>query len=76
MRYILEPSWAAKDRDPIEVLVADLESAGRVTSQDLAALRESVLAVVNEALEFARNSPFPGPERLTDFLFATEGEIA
>jgi len=60
--------WMA--RDPIQRFGARLQEAGCCTAADLQALDAKVRARVEEAIEFAEQSPFPQPEEALDDLFA------
>lgn len=48
-----------KDKDPIAFLAARLISEGVLTEDGWQAMQDEVLAEVQEAEEFARNSPYP-----------------
>jgi TPP-dependent pyruvate/acetoin dehydrogenase alpha subunit len=58
--------WRAKD--PIDRQVKRLEALG----VDTQAIRESVKAEIEEAVERALQSPMPDPETVTDGVFADE----
>lgn len=62
---------AWKRRDPLVLLSEALLAAGQVDQAALDAAEVDVKAVVAEAYEFARNSPFPDPATATDFVFST-----
>lgn len=51
-----------KKEDPIERLGAALRQTGALTDTGEAAIRDTVAAEVAEAIEFARQSPYPDPE--------------
>ncbi|MCK6527335.1 pyruvate dehydrogenase (acetyl-transferring) E1 component subunit alpha [Myxococcota bacterium] len=55
-------------RDPLLFLEQRIKDAG--AGGDLAAIEESVAAEVEDALEFAENSPPPDPEVATRFVYA------
>ncbi|MGF1604757.1 MAG: pyruvate dehydrogenase (acetyl-transferring) E1 component subunit alpha [Rhodothalassiaceae bacterium] len=56
-------------RDPIEQLKAKLIEAGHADEDSLKALDKEVRAIINEAADFAQNSPEPDPAELyTDIL--------
>lgn len=60
--------WTAND--PIDVVVAHLLNAG-YSADDVEAARNEVVAEVEEASEFAMNSPFPQPSEAFEGLYAT-----
>ena len=58
---------AAKSNDPIEKLLAQLIEQGVITEEQWASRRDELFAEVEEAEQFARNSPFPeASEAFTD----------
>ncbi len=59
-----EECAAWRKRDPIELFEAKLLDAGVLTSDGCSRLREQVLREIDEAEEFAKNSPFPEPAGL------------
>ncbi len=57
------------ENDPLDTLKADLIERGDATEDDLKAFDRDVREVINEAAEFAQNSPEPDPSELyTDVL--------
>jgi pyruvate dehydrogenase E1 component alpha subunit len=62
--------WSQKD--PIKKLAKDLTDLGLVVSEELKAIEEKVQAIVNEAVEFAENSPEPDPSELRRYIFAED----
>jgi 2-oxoisovalerate dehydrogenase E1 component len=61
-------SWKA--RDPIPALRAQLLD-GRVASEaELASIEAEVRALAEEAIEFAKASPYPDPSTVLDHIFA------
>ena len=62
--------WIAKD--PIKKLAKDLAAMGLATAQELKAIDDKVQAIVNEAVEFAENSPEPDASELRRYVFAEE----
>ncbi|VEP16723.1 Pyruvate dehydrogenase E1 component subunit alpha [Hyella patelloides LEGE 07179] len=62
--------WASKD--PIKKLAKDLTNMGLVVSEELKAIEEKVQAIVNDAVEFAENSPEPDPDELRRYVFAED----
>jgi pyruvate dehydrogenase E1 component alpha subunit len=55
-------AWIA--RDPIPRFASLLVSTGRVPEHDLRKIDEDVERIVDDAVEFARSSPFPDPSTL------------
>ena len=60
--------WMA--RDPIQRFGTQLQEAGCCSAADLQAIDTNVRARVEEAIEFAEQSPFPRPEEALDDMFA------
>lgn len=60
--------WQA--RDPIVIHTDRLVEQGIATAEECEEASAGERAAVDEALEFARNSPFPEPEELFDDMFA------
>jgi len=63
-----EQAW--RTRDPITTLRARLEARGLLSAQEYAALEREVLAVIEEAVRFAEESPEPAPEELYTDVYA------
>lgn len=57
-------------RDPVKVYGERLLSQGVLTEQDMAEIRSRMHAEVEEALEYARSSPYPAPEEALEHVFA------
>jgi 2-oxoisovalerate dehydrogenase E1 component len=66
--------WRA--RDPIKRLRQQLVAEQIVAEQELDGIDAAVQAEVAEALEFARNSPWPDPATATDHIYSTPREAA
>lgn len=60
--------WRA--RDPIPLLRGRVLESGWASEEELAALEGDVEAELEEAVRFARESPFPEPDALYEDLFA------
>ena len=60
---------AWKARCPIKRLRERLLAAGIASEEELARLEAEVEEAVGKAMEFALNSPFPGPEELHEFVY-------
>ena len=62
-----------KTRDPIERLRVDATTAtgtDPLADEELRAVEEDVETLVGEALEFAKESPWPDPATASDFVFS------
>lgn len=62
--------WHGKD--PITRLVSELTDAGVLTEQDWADIQAEATRIVQEAEEFARNSPFPEPAEALQDVYKEE----
>jgi acetoin:2,6-dichlorophenolindophenol oxidoreductase subunit alpha len=63
---------AAKLKDPVPALRAQLIAAGVASEAELGAIDTEINAAIDKAVDFALGSPFPGlPEMLTD-VYASE----
>lgn len=62
-------SWKA--RDPIKLLANRLLEEGTAADADLSAIEAELRGIVDDAYEFARNSPYPDPATATEFVYAT-----
>ena len=73
-----EAAWKA--RDPIPNFAARLVEAGIATEAEIDALEEQVVEAVEEATEFALNSPTPPVEELELYVYApfkwTQADVA
>lgn len=63
-----EQRW--RERDPIAVMAGALRAAGLLDQPTEARLAAEVESEINEAVAFARSSPFPDPGTAHDFLFS------
>ena len=63
-----EAEWKA--RDPIPSFAARLVEQGICTQDDIDALEEKVEDAIEQATQFALDSPFPAPEELENFVYA------
>ncbi|MBX3086277.1 MAG: pyruvate dehydrogenase (acetyl-transferring) E1 component subunit alpha [Anaerolineae bacterium] len=61
---------AWKQRDPIATLRGKILDAGKATSADFEAIDAEIKTIVEEALEFAKNSPYPDPETASEHIFS------
>lgn len=59
---------AWRERDPIASAAGHLLEAG-ATEIELEHVTKEVQAVIDDAVDFARNSPFPAPESLLDHVY-------
>jgi pyruvate/2-oxoglutarate/acetoin dehydrogenase E1 component len=73
-----EAAWKA--RDPIPNFAAKLVEEGLATQEEIDAVEAKVEASIEEATEFALNSPTPPVEGMEDYVYApskwTEADIA
>lgn len=60
-------SW--REQDPIERFYRQLSVAGMMTEQEREEIVQRVDGIVEEAVDFAENSPEPDPAGLFDFLY-------
>lgn len=61
---------AWKQRDPIAALRGKVLDAGKATTADFEAIDAEIKTIVEEALEFAKNSPYPDPETASEHIFS------
>jgi pyruvate dehydrogenase E1 component alpha subunit len=59
-----------KQRDPIKIHQAQLLSQGIATQATMDQIDAQVMREIEEALEFARQSPYPEASELFDDMFA------
>jgi TPP-dependent pyruvate/acetoin dehydrogenase alpha subunit len=62
-------SW--KSRDPIQQLHTTLIAREWASADDLSGIEAEVQALIAEAYEFAKNSPYPDPATATDFVYSS-----
>jgi TPP-dependent pyruvate/acetoin dehydrogenase alpha subunit len=60
-----------KKRDPIDTFPAWLEREGQATPEETEAVRREVEGLMEDAIAFARESPFPPAESALDGMYAT-----
>jgi len=60
--------------DPIEILRVRMMDAGLLAEDEIRAMDAEVRALCDDAVEFADNSPFPGPEELYKNVYAELNE--
>ena len=65
-----EEAFWRKNRDPIALFKNKLIVEGIITEEDFAQLVEQVQKEVNDAVEFARNSPMPSIDSLENDVYA------
>ncbi len=63
-------TWMA--RDPIKRLAAYLVEQNLATQQELSDIDQKVQSQIDEAVEYAENSPEPSPEELRRYVFAED----
>lgn len=59
-----------KQRDPITSLRERALAAGRAADADFAAIDDEIKAMVEDAAEFAKNSPYPDPATAADYIYS------
>jgi TPP-dependent pyruvate/acetoin dehydrogenase alpha subunit len=59
-------------RDPVELLTKNIVESGTATQAECDAISDKANAAVDEAVEFARNSPFPDESELYKDMFSSE----
>jgi pyruvate dehydrogenase E1 component alpha subunit len=62
----------AKQRDPIRIFIDHLKENGHITDEEVKAIDQKAHEVVEDAAEFAENSPEPGIEELYTDVYANE----
>jgi pyruvate dehydrogenase E1 component alpha subunit len=55
-------------RDPIAILAARIETLGVATPEQLATIDGEAKAAIQDAVEFAENSPLPDPNTVLDHV--------
>jgi TPP-dependent pyruvate/acetoin dehydrogenase alpha subunit len=70
----LRQEWLKKD--PIKRFEEYLQKKKILTSALKEEIEARVKAIVNDAVEFAENSPAPDPATVADYVFAPDGPIA
>src|SRR4029079_10247893 len=66
----VEEYEAAKRGDPVPRFRAKLVSDGTLSAEEADAIAEAARAEMDEAVQFGLASPFPAPERATDYVYA------
>jgi TPP-dependent pyruvate/acetoin dehydrogenase alpha subunit len=61
---------AWRDKDPVVTFRARLAADGVASEEEFAGIEREVANEVSEAVTFARDSPFPGPDALWEDMFA------
>lgn len=62
---------AWKERDPLKLYAGRLRKEGTVSATDLELMEKSIRAEIDEAVAFAKTSPFPARDQLGEHLYAT-----
>ena len=63
-----------KQKDPIRVLIDQMQSGGVLSEEELTAMDKKVHEVCDDAADFADNSPEPGLDELYTDVYAEENE--
>jgi len=58
------------DRDPIGILAQRIQGIGIADQEKLRAIDDEAKAQVQDAVQFAEESPLPAPETVTEFVYA------
>jgi pyruvate dehydrogenase E1 component alpha subunit len=58
------------ERDPIHILAQRIQTLGIGTPEQLQAIDDETKAQVQDAVEFAEQSPFPAPETVEEYVYA------
>src|SRR5207249_9433676 len=64
-----EQQWAT-DRDPIKILATSLLDQGLVKRESLDLIYSDLVKVMDAAVEFATNAPYPNPEEVDQDIYA------
>jgi len=64
-----EQQWAA-DRDPIKILATSLLDQGLAKRESLDLIYSDLVKVMDAAVEFATNAPYPNPEEVDQDIYA------
>lgn len=59
-----------KDKDPILHALSVLQSNNWISDSDLDAIDQEVKKEVDEAVDFAENSPYPDPSALYEYVYS------
>jgi 2-oxoisovalerate dehydrogenase E1 component len=59
-----------KGRDPIRLLQTTLTTEGLASENELLAIEAEVQALIADAYEFAKNSPYPDPATASDYVYS------
>jgi TPP-dependent pyruvate/acetoin dehydrogenase alpha subunit len=59
-----------KERDPISASARRLVSQERISETEIAVMKDNIRAEIDEAVAFAKSSPFPHPDRLMDGAYS------
>ena len=59
-----------RERDPIDILTKKLIDRGILTNEDCKKIENNSRLEIEEAVNFARNSEFPGPDDLFEGMWA------
>jgi len=62
-------AWMA--RDPLRLYAERLQARGVVTAKDIGAAREAIAREIDDAVAFAKASPFPGRDQLAAHVYAS-----
>jgi pyruvate dehydrogenase E1 component alpha subunit len=63
-----------ENRDPIDMIRKVIMETGKFSEDDFKKIEKDVKSIVNEAAEFAQQSPEPDPSELWTDILIEEGE--
>lgn len=69
-RYTDEMEYYQNERDCVALFKAKMLEEGKLTEADFVEIDEEVDAVVAEAIQFAKDSPFPEPDEVMDHVYS------
>lgn len=66
-----EIEWWVKNKDPIKLFEDKLLSKGIVTKEELKSIEEKIRKLVDEAVKYAEESPWPDPKEVLEDVYST-----
>lgn len=69
-RYTDEMEYYQNERDCVALFKAKMLEEGKLTEADFVEIDEEVDAAVAEAIQFAKDSPFPEPDEVMDHVYS------
>ena len=71
-RYPEEMEYYQKERDCIKLFKEKTKAAGVITDEDFDAIDKEVDERISEAIQFAKDSPFPDASEVTEHVFTDD----